>query len=184
MSTEQILNEEIKTLTVSSQAFTNRQYIPKKYTYDGENVNPPLTIEHIPEKTKSLVLIMDEPNAPIKKQTHWLVWNIIPTKNIKEKSIPGVEGFTDFGSRKYNGPYPATGGIHYYHFKIYALDELLDLNPNVTKYEVEKEMSAHLLAFGELIGLYKRSGFFGKSIRNRINETAVMRIIGNNVYAH
>lgn len=149
------IKEDIKTLDISSSAFVHKNYIPKKYTCDGENVNPSLSIKNLPNKTKSLVIIVDDPDASVRTWTHWLVWNVPPTHKIKENSKPGTEGVTDFREQKYNGPCPPSG-LHHYHFKIYALDSLLYLNHKATKHDVEKEMSSHILAFGEIVGLYTR----------------------------
>ena len=149
-------SNEIKTLEVTSDAFEGRTYIPIKYTCDGENVNPPLTIHHIPNETKSLVLIIDDPDAHPEVFVHWLVWNITPSGKIKENTIPGIEGLNDYNKHRYSGPCPPSG-THKYFFKVYALDELLELRSDTTKTELEKAMSSHLIGFGELIGLYKRA---------------------------
>jgi Raf kinase inhibitor-like YbhB/YbcL family protein len=146
----------MKELIVSSPAFENKKLIPSKYTCDGDNVNPPLTIEDVPEKTKSLVLIVDDPDAPMGTWDHWIVWNIPPTNTIKENTVPGTEGINDFRKHSYGGPCPP-GGTHRYFFKIYALDTKLDLNSNSRKKDVEKAMQGHILAKGELVGLYHRS---------------------------
>lgn len=144
----------MKTLGVSSPAFVHRNYIPVKYTCDGDNINPPLLIKNLPIATKSLVVIVDDPDAPVRTWSHWVVWNIPPVKKIKENSVPGIEGISDFREHAYKGPCPPSG-LHYYHFKVYALDALLDLNSSATKQDVEKKMAAHILGFGEIIGLYK-----------------------------
>lgn len=142
-------------MEVLSPGFSNQGFIPAKYTCEGRNINPELIINKLPETTKSLVIIVDDPDAPVRTWTHWVVWNIPPTTKIKENSIPGIVGLTDFREQKYSGPCPPSGE-HYYHFKIYALDSLLDLNPRSTKLEVEKEMNRHIIAFGEIVGLFKR----------------------------
>lgn len=146
--------QEIRTLNVSSPVFVNNSDIPVKYTCDGENVNPPLSIGKIPANTKSLVIIVDDPDAPFKTWIHWIVWNIMPVKKISEKNSAGVEGTNDFGQYNYEGPCPPSG-THHYHFKVYALDEVLNLKLGSTVHELEKEMSTHIIAFGELIGVYK-----------------------------
>jgi Raf kinase inhibitor-like YbhB/YbcL family protein len=146
----------MKELTVSSPAFENNNLIPSKYTCDGDNVNPPLIIEGIPEKTKSLVLIVDDPDAPMGTWDHWVVWNISPTNKIEENTVPGTEGINDSRKHSYGGPCPPSG-THRYFFKIYALDTKLDLNSNSRKKDVEKAMQSHILAKGELVGLYHRS---------------------------
>jgi hypothetical protein len=146
----------MKELTVSSPAFENNKLIPAKYTCDGDNVNPPLTIEGVPDGTKSLVLIVDDPDAPMGTWDHWIVWNIPPTSKIEENTVPGTEGVNDSRKHSYGGPCPPWG-THRYFFKVYALDTKLDLNPNSRKKDVEKAMQGHILAKGELVGLYRRS---------------------------
>jgi Raf kinase inhibitor-like YbhB/YbcL family protein len=145
----------MKELSVSSPAFENNKLIPSKYTCDGDNVNPPLTIEGVPDGTKSLVLIVDDPDAPMGTWDHWIVWNIPPTSKIEENTVPGTEGVNDSRKHSYGGPCPPSG-THRYFFKVYALDTKLDLNPNSRKKDVEKAMQGHMLAKGELIGLYRR----------------------------
>lgn len=151
------ISEIVKPLSISSDAFKDRGYIPAKYSCDGENINPPLSIGNIPKETKSLALIVDDPDAPIRTWVHWIVWNIPPAKKIKENEIAGDEGVNDFGNNSYGGPCPPSG-THNYIFKVYALDELLDLNPSATKIELEKAMAPHIIGFGKLVGLYKRTG--------------------------
>lgn len=146
---------EVKELTITSPAFQHNSDIPLKYTCDGENVNPPLTIEGIPEGTKSLVLIVEDPDAPRGTWIHWVVWNIDPKTTIAEKSIPGTEGINDSKKHSYGGPCPPSG-THRYFFIVYALDIYLDLDSTATKEDVEKAMENHILAEGELIGLYSR----------------------------
>ncbi len=147
----------MKVLTLSSPAFENNKTIPSKYTCDGEDVNPPLKIEGIPEETKSLVLIIEDPDAPRGLWIHWVVWNISPTDTIKENTIPGTEGITTSRLHSYSGPCPPSG-THRYFFKVYALDTKLTLNANSEKQDVEKTMQNHMLAKGELVGFYHRSG--------------------------
>ena len=145
-------------LKISSQAFENNGVIPVKYTCDGDDVNPPLNIEGIPEKAESLVLIVDDPDAPIQTWVHWVVWNIPPTGRIEEKSVPGIEGMNSFKRRSYGGPCPPFG-THRYFFKVYVLDTKLDLNPNSSKKDVERAIEGHVLAKGEIIALYSRKRF-------------------------
>ena len=148
--------EFMKELSVTSTAFEHNKLIPTKYTCEGDNVNPPLTIENIPDGTKSTVLIVDDPDAPMGTWDHWTVWNIPPTHRIEENTIPGTEGLNSARKHSYGGPCPPWG-THRYFFKVYALDAKLDLNPNSKKKDVEKAMQDHVLAKGELIGLYYRS---------------------------
>jgi Raf kinase inhibitor-like YbhB/YbcL family protein len=146
---------DFKRLKVSSSAFKHKEMIPSKYTCDGDNVSPPLDIENIPEQAKCLALIVDDPDAPGGMWVHWVVWNIPVTHHIRENAIHGVEGINDFKKHHYGGPCPPSG-THRYFFKVYALDSLLDLPVAATKQQLEKEMSGSIIAFGELIGLYKR----------------------------
>ncbi|MCW4033224.1 MAG: YbhB/YbcL family Raf kinase inhibitor-like protein [Candidatus Bathyarchaeota archaeon] len=143
-------------LIITSPAFQNNGPIPKKYTCDGEDINPPLRIEKIPEESRSLVIIFDDPDAPMGTWVHWVVWNISPTEGIKEDSVSGVEGINDFNRHAYGGPCPPSG-THRYFFKIYALDDELGLDPNSRKEDILKAIEGHILAKGEIIGLYSRS---------------------------
>ena len=144
-------------LTVKSSAFENNTHIPRKYSCDGEEVNPPLTVTGIPEGTKTLSLIIDDPDAPRGIFDHWIVWNISPAGSIEEKSVPGTEGLNSAGEHAYIGMCPPSG-THKYFFKVYALDTKLALNANATrKKDLENAMRGHVLAKGELVGLYSRS---------------------------
>jgi len=145
-------------MNLESPTFSNHQNIPSKYTCDGENVNPPLKISEVPEKSKSLVLIVDDPDAPMGTWVHWTIWNISPkTTEIPENSVPegAIEGMTDFGKPGYGGPCPPSG-THRYFFKLYALDITLDLDTSAKKEDIEKAMEGHILDKAELIGLYSR----------------------------
>ncbi|MCW4019442.1 MAG: YbhB/YbcL family Raf kinase inhibitor-like protein [Candidatus Bathyarchaeota archaeon] len=143
-------------LTVKSSAFENRQQIPSKYTCDGQEINPPLTIEGIPAETKTLALVIDDPDATIGTFDHWVVWNIPPNGKIEENSVPGTQGLNSAGQRAYYCMAPPSGN-HRYFFKVYALDTTLDLKPESTgKKALEKAMQGHILAKGELVGLYRR----------------------------
>lgn len=145
----------MKNLSVSSPAFEHNALIPAKYTCDGEDVSPPLTVEGAPEETRSLVLVVDDPDAPMGTWDHWVVWNIPPTRSIAEDTVPGTEGLNTYRRHSYGGPCPPSG-THRYFFKVYALDIMLNLSSNATKRDVEKAMQGHVLAKGELIGLYRR----------------------------
>jgi len=145
----------IENLIVTSPAFSNNSRIPKKYTCDGKNVNPPLNIDTIPENTKSLAIIVDDPDAPISIWTHWLVWNILPTKKIPEDCKPGIEGINDFWHHQYGGPCPPND-THRYFFRVFALDRLIDLAAGATRRDLEVAIKNHVLAYGHIIGLYSR----------------------------
>jgi Raf kinase inhibitor-like YbhB/YbcL family protein len=143
-------------LVIKSSAFKNNEFIPSKYTCDGLNINPEISIDEIPENTKSLAVIVDDPDSPNGTFCHWLIWDISPKSSIKEDSSPGIQGRNSMGENKYSGPCPP-GGKHHYHFKVYALDTKLSALPSSTNQkEFEKAMKGHVIAWGELIGLYKR----------------------------
>ncbi len=167
-------------MQLTSRAFQHNQAIPSKYTCDGQDVNPPLSLRDVPYGAKSLVLIVDDPDAPGDTWVHWIVWDIkLKIKGLQEGSFqfgegegalpPGfVEGTTSFGSTGYGGPCPPSG-THRYFFKLYALDVgELDLpvqwpanalspgSSSATKSDLENAMKGHILAQAELIGLYQR----------------------------
>lgn len=143
-------------MKLTSAAFENNKPIPSKYTCDDENINPPLEISEIPDNTKSLALIVHDPDAPRGDWTHWILFNIDPTNEIKENSALGKQGQTDFGDSKYGGPCPPSG-THRYFFELYALDTVLDLTSSAKKPDVESAMQDHILAKAELIGNYRRN---------------------------
>ncbi len=148
--------KNVADLTVKSPAFENSKMIPIKYSCDGKEVNPPLTIEGIPAATKTLALVIDDPDAPRGTFDHWVVWNISLTDKIDENVIPGTQGVNSAGQRGYIGMCPPSG-THKYFFKVYALDTKLDLKAESTlKKDLEKAMQGHILAKGELVGLYNR----------------------------
>jgi len=151
-----VKSKHYKLLNISSTAFRHEELIPVQYTCDGRNINPPLEIDHIPVEAKCLALIMDDPDAPRGTYVHWVVWNIPVTRHLKENEVTGIEGVNDFNQHHYGGPCPPSG-THRYFFKVYALDELLDLPDGTNKTQLEEAMSPHIIAFGEMIGLYKRN---------------------------
>lgn len=149
-------------MQLTSSAFEHEGYIPKKYTCDGANINPPLTISNAPTDVKSFVLIVDDPDVPRHLRPdgiydHWIVFNIPPeTTEIAEAHEPlGKHGVGTGGQTKYEGPCPPDKE-HRYFFKLYALDILLSLPNGSTKKEVEKAMQNHILAKTELMGIYGR----------------------------
>jgi len=144
-------------MKITSPAFKNDDFIPGKYTCDGDDVNPQLNIEDVPAETETLVLIMDDPDAPVGTWVHWVVFNIqTETKIIDEDSAPdGIQGTNDFDTTSYGGPCPPSG-IHRYFFKLYAIDTTLDLDETATKQDVEESMKEHVLAEATLMGKYSR----------------------------
>lgn len=143
-------------MKLTSPAFEHNALIPKKFTGQGEDVSPALVIENIPEGTKSLALIVDDPDAPMGTWVHWVVYDISVVSRIEENGIPGKQGINDFRRKDYGGPNPPSG-THRYFFKIYALNAMLELKEGVSKKELEKALQGHILDKAELIGLYKRS---------------------------
>lgn len=140
-------------LKLHSEAFRQNEIIPAKYTCDGVNVNPPIDIEQIPSNTKSLAVIVDDPDAPGGNFCHWVSWNIPVTDQITEAEHRGLPGKNDFNYFKYNGPCPHTG-THRYYFKVYALDCVLNIPASSGRAELEKAMRNHVVGFGFIAGKY------------------------------
>jgi hypothetical protein len=146
---------------ITSSAFSHNEKLPKKYTCDGEDINPPLEFDNIPGGTVSLVLIVEDPDAPGQIFNHWTVWNI---ENTTRKIAEGAgapsksnQGITDFGKSGYGGACPPKGhGKHRYRFRLYALDSFLDLGPNTSREELLDAMKGHVLDGAELVGTYER----------------------------
>jgi Raf kinase inhibitor-like YbhB/YbcL family protein len=152
-------NQSKNPMIITSPNFGAGEVIPARFTCDGGDANPELRIQGVPVEAKSLVLIMDDPDAPGGTFTHWTVWNIDPrTGVIAEGSAPlgAVEGKTSFGRRGYGGPCPPPGKPHRYFFKLYALDTVLNLEPEVSVSELKNAMQGHIVAEAELMGTYQR----------------------------
>ncbi len=147
-------------LKLVSLEFDDGEKIPRKYGYEVENINPPLEISGVPDDTKSLALIMDDPDAvkPAGKVwDHWVIWNIEPnTSQIGEDEVPpgAVEGKNDYNEQGYGGPNPPDRE-HTYKFKLYALDRTIDLPRNSKKEDLEDEMKGHILDKALLEGTFK-----------------------------
>ncbi len=144
-------------MKITSSAFQHGGNIPSKFSCDGPNTSPPLQISDVPSEAKSVVLIVDDPDAPSGLFTHWAVWNISPqTSTIGEGSTPkGVHGTNDFGKSGYGAPCPPSG-THRYYFKIFALDRELDLAVGAKRSQLDAAMKGHVIAQGELMGRYSR----------------------------
>lgn len=149
---------EEMTITLTSSAFSDGGAIPKKHTCDGEDVSPALSWSGIPEGTKSLALIMDDPDAPAGTWVHWVLYDLPPDLSGLPEGTQklGIEGMTSFRKPGYGGPCPPKGKPHRYFFKLYALDTILGLKAGATKGDLEKAMRGHLLAQGQLMGTYGR----------------------------
>lgn len=152
-------SEQQTTMDIKS-VFANNQRIPEKYTCDGKNINPPIELIEIPQNAESLVLIVDDPDAPGGTWDHWVLFNISPRiKKIEENSAPkgAIQALNSWSKNNYGGPCPPKdSGKHRYFFKLYALNKILDLDENAKKSDVEAEMEGSVINVAELIGFYSR----------------------------
>lgn len=151
-----LFTNERENMKLTSKAFENNKSIPKKYTCQGDDISPPLSISELPSGTKTLCLIVEDPDAPHGTFDHWIAWNITPSGSIEEGKRLGVEGTNGFGAQGYQGPCPPPGSVHHYHFKIYALDTELSLAKGSSKAQVIKAIQGHILAQAELVGTFQR----------------------------
>lgn len=144
-------------MQIKSPAFQHHQEIPSKYTCEGENVSPSLVFQDIPPLTKSLALIMDDPDAPKGIFVHWVVWNLPPEGLVLEEGVKVLrQGVNHYGKKHYMGPCPPPGKPHRYFFKLYALDTLINLPEGSSKEQLEEAMEGHILGKAEIIGIYER----------------------------
>ena len=152
-------------MELSSSAFAPRGEIPRRYTCEGEDLAPPLQWSGVPERAASLVLIVDDPDAPDpaapqRTWVHWVLYDISPAASgLPEggRLLPAGtrEGLNDWNRRGYGGPCPPIGR-HRYFFKLYAQDKALPALPRPTKAAVEQVMHGHVLAQAELVGTYQK----------------------------
>lgn len=144
------------TLTVSSPAFGANSMIPTKYTCQGASVSPALHIGEFPSQTKFLAIIVHDPDAGHEGGfTHWVAFNIDPMNDIPEGFKGGVQAMNGAGKTGYMGPCPPSG-THHYHFMVYALNAKLNIDAKAGKADLEKAMEGHILAKGDLVGLYEK----------------------------
>lgn len=151
-------------MQLTSTAFNEGAPIPAKYTCDDKNVSPPLKWSGVPANAKTLVLIADDPDAPVGTWVHWVLYELpagvseLREDVTRSQFIPagGRQGINDFKHLGYGGPCPPPGKPHRYFFKLYALDVALDLKPGATKKEVEGAMDKHVVAQAQLMGTYQR----------------------------
>jgi Raf kinase inhibitor-like YbhB/YbcL family protein len=143
---------------LESSAFGNAQAIPSRHSCEGEDVSPPLRWSNVPEGTKSLALVVDDPDAPGGVFTHWLTWGLDPAADGLGEGEPAPrEGQNDFGTAGYRGPCPPPGhGRHRYVFRLYALDTEPGLAAGAAKAELERAIAGHVLTTAELVGSYER----------------------------
>ena len=145
-------------MQLTSKVFVHDGKIPSKYTCDGENVSPPLTMSDVPAGVESLALVVDDPDSPSGDWVHWLIWGIDPkTKEMGEGEVTGgaIEGVNGFGEVNYGGPCPQNGE-HAYQFKLYGLNKQIDLPAGASKGELEEAMQGFIVAKSTLLGKYSR----------------------------
>ena len=151
-------------LTVKSDAFENNGYIPDRYSCDAQDFSPALSWDEVPSGTKSFALICEDPDAPFKIWTHWVIFNIpADSRSLKEnitveelKQLGIVQGKNDFGSLGYKGPCPPQGKPHRYVFNLYALDTVLSSEEGVDKGQLITAMQGHIIAESKTIASYQR----------------------------
>jgi Raf kinase inhibitor-like YbhB/YbcL family protein len=161
--------EKAMTITLTSPAFKNNERIPAKHTGEGADVSPPLEWANAPDGTKSFALVCDDPDAPVGTWDHWVIWNIPADRKGLPEGVAKTETVPDLGGARqgknswpdgrvgYSGPMPPKGhGNHHYIFRIYALDQGLDLKAGSNKKALEAAMKGHILGEGRLVGLYSR----------------------------
>jgi Raf kinase inhibitor-like YbhB/YbcL family protein len=150
-------------MEIKSPAFDEGALIPRKYTCDDLDVSPPLEWSIVPEGTKTFALICDDPDAPVGTWVHWVIFNLPGDIHGLPEDVPPHEvlengakhGKNDFRRIGYGGPCPP-GGTHRYYFKLYAVDNELDVDAGITKKELLKELEGHIIDEGQLMGRYKR----------------------------
>lgn len=157
------------TIEVRSSAFANGQPIPRRHTGDGEDISPALEWSAVPAGTQELAMIVDDPDAPGGTWVHWVIYKIPASTTGLPEGIPrqqklsqpdgALQGRNSWPTDNigYRGPQPPPGhGVHHYHFKLFALDTVLDVKPGIDKKALTEAMKNHILAQGETIGTYKR----------------------------
>ena len=156
--------DKAMTLNLTSTAFAHEGEIPKIHTCQGQDVSPPLAWSGVPANAKSLVLIMDDPDAPAGTWVHWVLWNLPATTHSLPQGVPkreqlddGVrEGRNSFEKVGYNGPCPPAGQTHRYFFRLYALDGKLDLAAGASRDQLDAAMKGHVLAHAEYMGTFHK----------------------------
>lgn len=158
---------DIELFLVTSSAFLEGASIPAQYTCDGMNISPPLQFiisEEALVKIQSLALIVDDPDVSGEAFVHWVLYNLPATVSRLDEGVsPGgglpegsQEGINDFGNTEYGGPCPPTGSSHRYHFRLYALDTVLNLSAGATRSQVEQAMNGHIIEQDTLMAVYAR----------------------------
>jgi Raf kinase inhibitor-like YbhB/YbcL family protein len=156
-------DKQIMDIKITSSAFAEGGMIPAKYTCDGADISPPLQWDAVPEGTKTVALISDDPDAPMGTWVHWVLFNLPPDVKELPENVPpdetlsngATQGTSSFQKIGYGGPCPPSG-THRYFFKLYALDADLDLDSSANKARLIKAMEGHIIGKGQLMGKYKR----------------------------
>lgn len=155
---------EGQSFTMASEAFSGDQMIPRKFSCQGDDISPQLSWKGAPAATKSMALIVDDPDAPAGTWVHWLLYNLPPAVSELEEGVEktdqlsngALQGKNDFRKVGYGGPCPPAGKAHRYFFKLYALDSVLSLKAGASKGDLENAMKGHILSQAELVGRYQR----------------------------
>jgi Raf kinase inhibitor-like YbhB/YbcL family protein len=147
--------EGIESLKLNCFSLLQNGFIPARYTSDGININPALFIENLPTDAQSFAVILEDPDVPHGNFCHWVAWNLPVTHHIKEKENRGIFGINDFCNHGYNGPHPFST-VHRYHFKVYALDCMLNIPVSSTKWELKQAMKNHVVGFGVVTAKYQK----------------------------
>jgi Raf kinase inhibitor-like YbhB/YbcL family protein len=145
-------------MQITSSDFQNMEPLPERFGRDIENINPSLTFSEIPLEAQSLLLIVDDPDAPSGTFTHWILYNMSPaTLQIVEGELPisGIQGFSDYGEDSYGGPQPPSG-THRYVFKLVALDKMLEFEEGVKvdRAAIDQAIRDHVVEEAQIIGTY------------------------------
>jgi hypothetical protein len=156
--------EEVMAFELTSSAFSAEGTIPDRYTCEGANVSPTLRWSHAPEGTQGFALVCEDPDAPGGTFTHWLIYDIPPAREELPEDVPAeptlswgaAQGRNDFGNVGYGGPCPPAGETHRYFFRLYALDQALDLPPGASRSQLLSAIEEHALARTGLMGRYGR----------------------------
>jgi Raf kinase inhibitor-like YbhB/YbcL family protein len=145
-------------LSVASESFESGDRVPARHTLDGENLSPSLSWSDLPEGTRSIAVVCEDPDAPSGIFVHWVAWGIDPDAGgLDEGESAPREGQNGFGNEGYDGPAPPPGhGEHRYFFRVYALDTELELGASTSKQDLDAAIEGHVLAAGELMGTYER----------------------------
>ena len=158
IDTNDVSRENLIKIEILSSAFKNAEIIPKIYTCDGDNIIPPIQVSNVPKNAKSLALIIEDPDASYGTWDHLVMWNI-PAENFstQEGKLPvGIKGIGSGGIINYEGPCPPKGKVHRYFFRIFALDNLVNLPEGSEKEKLLDAMEGYVIGEGEMFGIYSR----------------------------